>query len=138
VRFTENTTHPTPPPNLKEILELFASPSNSTQAELARRGCLSRKEPRGGERALTESHEETSRLLEVGANRTRDAAPAVASTARLRLAIDGSRTRRGPSASCQWSENCRGAGAGSRGGLRNSNGKKLITRCIVGRDIESD
>lgn len=52
---------------------------------------------RRGERALTESHEETSRLLEVGANRTRDAAPAVAPPARLRLAIDGSQGAAWPS-----------------------------------------
>ena len=63
-----------------------------------------------GRGALTESHEETSRLLEVGANRTRDAAPAVAPPARLRLAIDRS----------QALVECGELGSGA---LRNSNGK---------------
>ena len=87
---------------------------------MARRGCLSRKElrGRGGQRAHTESHEETNRLLEVGANRSQDAMPTVASTT-------GSSPSTGLERDTPPRQAIRGvgtAGPGS-GGLQNSNQK---------------
>lgn len=74
--------------------------------------------------------------MEVGANRTRDAAPAVASHARLRLAIDGSLLERG--AVPRQVVSGVGVEAVEPWRATKFERQKLISRCIVGRGVDAN